>query len=218
MNLISLVIIGYLMATGILGDDFPFFKTHQAMITAGINFIVLNGITAVSVSMLLKILYASEKRYRLIAKNVADVIWTMNMQLEFTYISPSIKQLLGYTVDEMMNKSIDEVLAKESVEKANIIFGRKLKQIEENSERAWNSEILEVEHYCKDGSTISANIHASLLKGPNNKPEGILGITRNITERKRNEKEKIRNQMIIEENRKFALVGQIAGKMAHDFN
>ncbi len=218
MNFISLAIIGYLMTTGMLGDDFPFFKTHQAMIAAGINFIGLNGITAVSVSTLLKILYTSEKRYRLIANNVADVIWTMNRKFEFTYISPSIKKLLGYTVDEMMNKTTNEILTKRSVEKAYKIFGKKLKLAKENNGKAWDPVIFEAEHYCKDGSTVLANIHASLLKGMDNNSEGILGITRDITQRKKNEKEKIRNQMIIEKNRKFVLVGQIAGKMAHDFN
>lgn len=218
MNAVSLTTIGYLISAGLFGQDFPFFNTKQALISTGINYIVLNSITAVSVSTLLTILNTSEKRYRMIAKNVADVIWTMNMDLKFTYISPSVKQLLGFPTDEMMKKSIEQFIEPESIKKALGIFERKLRQLNEKNKQAWESEIFEAEHFCINGKTKWVNINARLIMGPDNLPEGILGISRDISERKRNEEEKIKNQKIIEENKRFALVGRIAGKMAHDFN
>ncbi|MCF8076817.1 MAG: PAS domain S-box protein, partial [Desulfotignum sp.] len=39
----------------------------------------------------------TEARYRLLAENVTDVIWTMDMNRRFVYISQSVTQLLGYT-------------------------------------------------------------------------------------------------------------------------
>ncbi len=218
MNGVSLGIIGFMMSTGKLGNDFPFFNTHHAMIAAGINFIVLNAITTISVSALLKGLNTSERRYRLIAENVADVIWTTDMNLSLTYVSPSIYQMTGYTADEYMDMTLDESLTPESCENVKKLYEKKLNQINEGDERGWNPEIFEAEQYCENGATIWTSLSARFLKGEDNKPVGILGSTRDISERKNAEKEKIAAQKIAGDNEKLALVGQIAGKMAHDFN
>ena len=54
LNAVTLTIAAWLMSTGRLGHDFPFFNTREAMVAAGINFIVLNVIAAMSVSALVK--------------------------------------------------------------------------------------------------------------------------------------------------------------------
>ncbi|MCP4270368.1 MAG: PAS domain S-box protein [Gammaproteobacteria bacterium] len=218
MNGVSLGIIGFMMSTGKLGNDFPFFNTPHAMIAAGINFIVLNAITTISVSALLKGLNTSERRYRLIAENVADVIWTTDMNLSLTYVSPSIYQMTGYTADDYIDMTLDESLTPESCENVKKLYEKKLNQINEGDERGWNSEIFEVEQYCENGATIWTSLSARFLKEEDNKPVGILGSTRDISERKNAEKEKFAAQKIAGDNEKLALVGQIAGKMAHDFN
>jgi len=218
MNAVAFIIIGSLMQTGMLGNEFPFFNTQQAMITAVINFLVLNAITAVSVSALLKGLNTSEKKYSLLARNATDVIWTMDMDLNFTYISPSVYNMRGFTAKESLQKSLDENFLPESLKKILGLYATKIEQIEEGLDQAWEPAIFEAKQYCKDGTTIWVNIHARIIKGADNNPEGILGITRNITERKKNEQEKINAQIVAGEHKKLALVGQIAGKMAHDFN
>ncbi len=218
VNTVSLSIIGFLISTGKIGTDLPFFNTPQAMIAAGVNFIVLNAIISISVSALMKGLNAGEKRYRLIAENVADVIWTMDMNLNLTYISPSILQMQGYTPGECLKMPLAKIFTPESYEKVIKIFETKLVQIETKDDELWEPDIFELEQYCKDGTIIWTNVHARVLKGLDNKPKGILGITRDITERKKNVKEKIKAQVIAGEQKKLALVGQIAGKMAHDFN
>jgi len=52
----------------------------------------------------------------------------------------------------------------------------------------------------------------------NGQPEFLLGISEDITETKQNEQERVKAQQTAAEQEKLALVGQIAGKMAHDFN
>jgi len=191
MNIVSLVTIGLLMSTGKLGNDFPFFNTPQAMIAAGASFFFLNTITSVSVSSLLKGLNESEKRYRLIAENVADVIWTMDMDLRFIYVSPSVFQQRGYTVKEAMDQSIDEVLPPTSLEKSLNLIAAKLGLIEGDDPEGWKPTVLEVEQYCKDGSVIWTSINARFLSGPDKKPKSILGVAVDITVRKKAE-EKLR--------------------------
>ena len=218
LNGVSLAIISGLMHQGVIGHDFPFFKTPQAMIAAIVNFIVLNAITAVSVSALLEGLNTSEKRYRIMADNVADVIWTMDMDLKFSYVSPSVYQMQGFTADEMLEKTIEDILAPESLDHIEKLYAKKIALLARQDPDAWSPVVFDAEQYCKDGSVIWTSIHARLIKGQDGKSAGILGITRDITVQKEIDEKNIRAQAIASEREKLALVGQIAGKMAHDFN
>jgi PAS domain S-box-containing protein len=188
INAVSLIILGLLLSTGKFGNNFPVFNTPQLMITAGVNFIVLNAIISVSVSALLKGLNESEKRYRLIAKNVADVIWTMDMDFRYTYISPSVYQQRGFTAKEAMDQSLDKVVVPDSLEKAFSLLSKKLYLIEQGDPEGWEPAVFEIEQYCKDGRTIWTSNNAKILPGPDEKPKSILGVTSDITDRKQSEK------------------------------
>jgi len=72
MNAIFLSIIGILISTGKFGSEFPFFNSTQAMIAAGVNFIVLNTVTAVSVSALVKGLFHIYSKKEELANNLED--------------------------------------------------------------------------------------------------------------------------------------------------
>ena len=128
----------------------------------------------------------SEERYRLIAENVADVIWTMDMNFNFTYISPSIYQQRGYTVEEAMVHSLKEVVSG-SLEKTLNLYDEKLKLIESGDHEGWKPVIFEIEQYCKDGTIIWTSNNASILPGPDGKPISILGVTHDMTKRKQAE-------------------------------
>ena len=63
-------------------------------------------------------LQESNTRYRLLAENAADVIWVVDMDMRLAYISPSVTRLLGYSVDEAMAKTMEEVFTPSSFEVA----------------------------------------------------------------------------------------------------
>ncbi len=187
MNAVSLIIIGLLISSGKFGNDFPFFNTPQAMMAAGTNFIVLNAIISFSVAALLKGLNEGEKRYRLIANNVVDVIWTMDVNFKFTYVSPSIYQQRGYAAKEVLDKSLLEVVVPTSLEKALGLLTEKLSLIERGDPEGWEPVVFEIEQYCKDGTTIWTSNNARILPGADKKPVNILGLTIDVTERKKYE-------------------------------
>ncbi|MBU0970172.1 MAG: PAS domain S-box protein, partial [Proteobacteria bacterium] len=165
-----------------------------------------------------EMLYKTQERYRLIAENVADVIWVTTLSLELTYISPSVYQQRGYTADEAMAQSIDEIIPPLDLERAISMLGEKLAQIQAGDPGGWEPVIFEMEQCHKDGSLIWTSNNARIIKGPDNQPEGVLGVTRDITVQKRAEREKINAERYAVEREKHAMVGQIAGKIAHDFN
>ena len=163
-------------------------------------------------------LFKTEERYRLIAENVADMIWVTNMELEFIYISPSVYPQRGYTADEALAQSIDKMIPPNELASVIALQSEKLSQIRAGDPDGWEPVIFEIEQYHKNGTLIWSSNNARILKGPDNQPEGVLGVTRDITEQKRAEKEKRKAERYAVEREKHAMVGQIAGKIAHDFN
>ncbi len=129
----------------------------------------------------------SEEKYRLLADNVTDVIWVRDMNLHLTYISPSVKDQQGYTVKEAMNRTLEETLTPGSFKLAREVFAEEL-EIERGKQKGTQrSRTIEVEINCKDNSTIWAEIKMSFFRDQNGKPLGVIGVTRNITERKQAE-------------------------------
>lgn len=134
-------------------------------------------------------LLASERRYRLLAENVKDVIWTCDMRMALTYISPSVELQRGFSVEEAMSQSIAEVFTPASVALVReTLFGTPAKA-RVNLSVLQRPIVLEAEVTHKDGSTVWVEMHASALLGPNGTPTGIVGISRDISDRKRAEEE-----------------------------
>ena len=136
----------------------------------------------------------AEERYRLIAENVADVIWTMDMDFHYTFISPSIYQLRGYTFEEAMAQSIEEVLHPDSLEAVINLFAKTLTLIESGDEEGLKAVEFEAKQNCKDGTVIWTSNNARLLLGPDGQPSSILGVTHDITQRKKAEKSLITSE------------------------
>ena len=129
----------------------------------------------------------SEERYRLIAENTADTIAVFDLNLNPTYISPSILKLRGYTVQEAMTKTLNQMLTPDSLQKASKIFADQMALESSPTADPARTVLMELEEYCKDGSTIWVELAASFLRDNNFKPTGILTVTRDITERKQAE-------------------------------
>ncbi len=129
----------------------------------------------------------SNERYRLLAENVSDVIFIKDMNLHFTYISPSVEKLTGYSVEEAMALTMEEAYTPHSIELVMEAFSEELSR--EKSEQSDPSRVrtIDMEGYRKDGSTIWTEAKMRFLRDSNGHPMGILGVSRDITERKRAE-------------------------------
>jgi PAS domain S-box-containing protein len=133
----------------------------------------------------------SEKRYRLIADSVADVIWTSDLNtMKFTYVSPSILRQQGFTVEESLKRIPQETMPPESWEMCMRILSEELTRELRGERDPSESRVIEVEQYHKDGHVIPTEIEVTFLRDQETGPVGLLGVTRDITERKRIEEMK----------------------------
>ncbi|MFC1888405.1 PAS domain S-box protein [Thermodesulfobacteriota bacterium] len=129
----------------------------------------------------------SEERYRLLAENATDVIWTMDMDLNYTYISPAVTRLRGFSVEEALAQPLKEHLAPASYNLAMKRFAEEM-AIEKSQKKGRRTDVLDMELTCKDGSTIWTEMTMSFLRDSRGRPTGIMGVTRDITDRRKAEK------------------------------
>lgn len=124
----------------------------------------------------------SEERHRLLAENATDVIWTMNLYGRLTYVSPSVEKLRGYTVAQVMRQSLDEFLTPESAATAHEVLVHAIAAV--RSGRPFPAFRGELEQPCADGSTVWTEVTTSGIYNANGDFIGILGVSRDISERK----------------------------------
>ena len=129
-----------------------------------------------------------EEQYRLITENTVDTITIFDMNLHIvTYVSPVIRNRRGFTVEEAMSQTLNQMLTPESLERASKLFADQIALESSETADSQRTVLIELEEYCKDGSTIWVEVAATFLRDNNFKPTGILTLTRNITDRKRAE-------------------------------
>jgi PAS domain S-box-containing protein len=139
----------------------------------------------------------SEARYRLLAENVTDVIWTMTPEGRFTYMSPSVERLRGFTPEEVMARPMEATLTPESARLARKALGNALAR-DRGTDGPAKPVRLELTQPCKDGSIIPTEIVASPIYDSGGRLEGILGVTRDIGDRKRAERAQRKTARLLE--------------------
>jgi len=148
----------------------------------------------------------SEARYRQLAESSKDMIWTADLAPRLTYMAPSVADVLQYSPDEVVGTCLWDLLTAQSAAVANAAYTRAIvaEAVEKGSTGATP---VEMEFRRKDGSSVWTESTLCFLRGPANAPVGLLGVTRDITERKR-----------AEQSHRLASVGQLAAGFAHEFN
>jgi len=157
-------------------------------------------------------LQESEAQYRLLAENVIDVIWTMDLNWKFTFASPSCESLSGYNDKEIVGLTLDQLLTPGSMDLCKKTLAEILSP-ENLARQAYPHFMLpQLELGHKDGSRIVyIEVKGSLITDSQGQPKGVLGVTRDITERKQLEEQFLQAQ-------KMEAVGTLAGGIAHDLN
>jgi len=156
-----------------------------------------------------EMLRESETHYRLLADEASDVIWKLDSEYRFTYISPADERLRGYRADEVIGRHVFDFLSADGIA---IVKKMNQKRLEaEQRGIMTGSTTFEAQHLCKDGRWIWVEISSTPKRAADGSVTGFYGISREITERREREKELLKIE-------KLESLGALAGGIAHDFN
>jgi len=150
----------------------------------------------------------SEKKYRRIFDNIIDVYYEASIDGIILEISPSIDKNSKYKREELIGKSLYDVYT--NPEERN-----KLIEALINDGRVDEHEIYLTD---KDDTQRICSINAILIKDKNGNPTKIVGIMRDIANRKKAEKEKMELEEKLLRSKKMESLGLLAGGVAHDLN
>jgi len=127
----------------------------------------------------------SEERHRLLADHASDVIWTMDLDGFFTYVSPSVEKLRGYSVEEVMQQRPEQLLTGSSAKVMRDQLRLAMQEVKQG--RVFPSFTGELEEFHKNGSTVWTEVKTSGIYDAQGQFVGVLGVTRDLTERKKTE-------------------------------
>lgn len=120
----------------------------------------------------------SEERFRDLFENANDLIYTHDLQGNFTSLNRAGELITGYSRDEAANLSLKDVVAPEYLQLASDRIREKM--------AGGEATTYETEIITKDGRRVMLDLSTRLIF-ENGKPSAIQGIARDITERRRTE-------------------------------
>ncbi len=129
-------------------------------------------------------LRVSEEHYRMLAENVSDVIWVIDLKSRrFTYVSPSVQQRHGYAPEEIMAQPIEALLTAESARQLDDNIRQMLSTMSTGrTTRAVHS--MEITQRHRDGREVHSEILTRFIVDADGVPTALVGVSRDITERK----------------------------------
>ena len=154
-----------------------------------------------------------EARYRLLAENITDKIWTATLDGKFTYVSAASKRIFGYTPEEMLELDSRALIVPSSYPRAR----QALQILREHIRRHQPDELppsvtVEIEAYRKDGSTIWVETTMTVVFDESGQPAELLGVTRDISVRRRME------EALRQSRERFELATRAARVCVWDWN
>ncbi len=131
----------------------------------------------------------SYEKLKRITDNVTDIVFTTDMNFQTTYISPSVKRVTGFSVEEQLNKKPEEKFPPSSVNKMRKFMKRELEKDRDPRFDKNRTNYIEVEEYTASGDLINVEINYKFIRDENGNPIGAQGVLRDITKRKKLEKD-----------------------------
>jgi len=121
----------------------------------------------------------SEEKFRLIAENSIDCVWTLDTKLRFTYLSPSVERIMGFKPEQWVGTKLSSHFKKKEFLKAGVLAAKGIKNYKTFTHVTFETKMLNSKN-----EEVDVEISSKVLLNSHGKLIGLQGITRDITERK----------------------------------
>jgi len=133
-------------------------------------------------------LVKSEQKHRMIAEYVLDVIWISDLNLNSSFVSPSIYKFQGYRPAEFLKMPLEKSITSDSLLHARQKMAECYSIILSGEQKAADLKAtMEMVYYHKNGSLVHGEVTAVFITDSKGNPTGILGVTRDVSARKQHE-------------------------------
>ena len=162
-------------------------------------------------------LYQSERKYRYLIQNSPDIIYTLDGQGNFTFISEAVEHLLGFTPGSLIGKHYTSIVYGSDRDLAKWFFDERRSRKRANSGIELRLARKVDDDQCGDSQPFltvelkSMGIYENLAGGARRQHVGTHGVIRDISERKR-------LQAQLQNAERMEALGTLAGGIAHNFN
>ena len=153
----------------------------------------------------------SRKRYQDLVESLSDWVWEVDGNAVYTYVSPKVRDLLGYGPEEVIGKTPFDLMPPAEARRVKEIFGP-------FAERHEPFHSLENVNRHKDGHLVVIETSGAPFFGKDGTFRGYRGVDREIGERKRVEAALRRNEERLRLVQKYEALGRLAGGLAHHLN
>ncbi len=120
----------------------------------------------------------SEEKFRALVEMTTDFIWEVNANLDFTYVSSRVKDILGCDPSEILGQPIFFTMHPEEVTRV----GRKARDIVRNKQPFRDLQYVSIH---KEGRTLNLEASGAPMLSNTGELLGYRGATRDITERRK---------------------------------
>ena len=153
----------------------------------------------------------SEGKYRRLHESMTDGFVFIDMEGLIRESNASYRGMLGYDADTLARLTFRDITPEH--------WHAFEQDIVDNQVLVHDfSEVYEKEYRRRDGSVFPVELRTFLLRDENGRPEGMWAIVRDLTERKRLEREQKKLEEQLHQAQKMESVGRLAGGVAHDYN
>jgi two-component system cell cycle sensor histidine kinase/response regulator CckA len=152
----------------------------------------------------------SKELHTRVLETSTDSITLFELDGTVVFASRSNETMLGWSQDELIGRNFTEFMHPDDLAHANAVIARSIQSGESLSYSA------RVRH--KDGHWVVLEGKPAAIRDADGKPELILALARDVTERQKNEEKRRELETQLRQSQKMDAIGRLAGGIAHDFN
>ncbi|HUL30125.1 MAG TPA: PAS domain S-box protein, partial [Thermodesulfobacteriota bacterium] len=195
------------------GKQIPIIKTVSVVNLGGRNHLIESFIDITEHKRMENALKESEEKFRTISNTAADAILLMDDEGRINYWNSTAEKIFGYQSGEAIGKELHSFLAPARYREE---FKKGFARFRQTGQGAAIGSTIEFFALRKDGTEFPMEVSTAAISLAGQ--WHAVGIIRDITERKRKEKELTALQEQLRQSQKMEAIGQLAGGVAHDFN